>query len=270
MIDSHCHLAGEEFVADLDGVVERARASGLVSALCILGAGDAAESARAAAVRTAWPGIRFAAGIHPHHAGDFAGEIDRAVRTLRTSVAGEQACAIGEIGLDYHYDLSPRLIQQEIFRAQVATARELRLPIAIHTREATEDTFRILREERAGEAGGVFHCFTGDEAMARTALDLGFYLSFAGIVTFPRSAALREAAKITPPHRLLAETDSPYLAPVPYRGKRNEPAHVARVYQALADVRGVPVEDLTRQVTANFEALFVDAASSFPPPASRS
>jgi TatD DNase family protein len=256
VIDSHCHLAGEEFVADLDAVVARAREAGLRTAVCILGAADAGESGRAAAVRRAWPGVRFATGIHPHHAGEFAGAIDRAVATVRASAAREGACAIGEIGLDYHYDLSPRDVQQEVFRAQVTAARELRLPIAIHTREATEDTFRILREEGAGEIRGVFHCFTGDEAMAREALDLGFHLSFAGIVTFPRADSLREAARITPADRLLAETDSPYLAPVPYRGKRNEPAHVARIYQALADIRGVPVADLVRQVAANFEAVF--------------
>jgi TatD DNase family protein len=256
MIDSHCHLAGAEFVADLDAVVTRAVESGLTTALCILGAEDVDESVRAAAVRTAWPAIRFSTGIHPHHAGAFAGDVDRAVETVRQSAAREGACAIGEIGLDYHYDLSPRDVQQEVFRAQVVTARELGLPIVIHTREATEDTFRILRDDGAGDIRGVFHCFTGDEAMARSALDLGFYLSFAGIVTFPRSDALRAAAKITPADRLLAETDSPYLAPVPYRGKRNEPAHVARIYQTLAVVRETPVDEVIRQVTGNFEALF--------------
>ncbi|MDQ3347090.1 MAG: TatD family hydrolase [Acidobacteriota bacterium] len=256
MIDSHCHLAGEEFAADLDAVVARAVGAGVTTAVCILGAGDEAESARAAVVRKAWPGIRFASGIHPHHAGEFAGEVNRAVETVRKSVDAEGACAIGEIGLDYHYDLSPRRVQQEIFRAQVATARELRLPIAIHTREAAEDTFQILREEGAGDVRGVFHCFTGDSDMARAALELGFYLSFAGIVTFPRAAALHEAAKLTPAGRLLGETDAPYLAPVPFRGRRNEPAHVARIYEALATVRDVPVEDLIEQVNANFGRLF--------------
>jgi TatD DNase family protein len=270
MLDSHCHLAGPEFVGDLDAGVARAVESGLTTALCILGAEDDEESVRAAALRIAWPNVRFSTGIHPHHAGAFAGDVDRAVETVRRSVAREGACGIGEIGLDYHYDLSPRDVQQEVFRAQVATARELHLPIVIHTREATEDTFRILRDEGHGEIRGVFHCFTGDEVMARSALDLGFYLSFAGIVTFPRSDALRAAAKITPADRLLAETDSPYLAPVPYRGKRNEPAHVARIYQALAVVRETPVDEVIRQVTANFERLFPDAASRFPLTASRS
>jgi TatD DNase family protein len=256
VIDSHCHLAGEEFEADLQAVVARAVDAGLTGALCILGAGHEDESARASAVRRAWPAMRFATGIHPHHAGEFAGDVGRAVATLRKSVTDQQACAIGEIGLDYHYDFSPRAAQHEIFRAQVAVARELRLPVAIHTREATEDTFAILRDDGAGDLRGVFHCFTGDEVMARAALDLGFYLSFAGIVTFPRSAALREAARTTPADRLLAETDSPYLAPVPYRGKRNEPSYVERVYQELAAVRGVAVDELTKQVTENFHALF--------------
>jgi TatD DNase family protein len=256
VIDSHCHLAGEEFGTDLDAVVARAVDAGVTEALCILGAGDRDESMRAPAVRSAWPAMRFATGIHPHHAGEFAGDVTRAGATVRESVADAQACAIGEIGLDYHYDFSPRAAQHEIFRAQVAIARELRLPVAIHTREATEDTFAILRDEGAGEVRGVFHCFTGDEAMARAALDLGFYLSFAGIVTFPRSQALRDAARITPADRLLAETDAPYLAPVPHRGKRNEPAYVARVYAELAALKGVAVDELARQITQNFHALF--------------
>jgi TatD DNase family protein len=259
VIDSHCHLAGEEFVTDLESVVARAVDAGLTGALCILGAGDRDESMRASAVRSAWPAMRFATGIHPHHAGEFAGDVTHAVATVRASVANEQACAIGEIGLDYHYDFSPRAAQHEIFRAQVAIARELRLPVAIHTREATDDTFAILRDEGAGNVRGVFHCFTGDEVMARAALDLGFYLSFAGIVTFPRSQALRGAARITPADRLLAETDAPYLAPVPHRGKRNEPAYVARVYGELAAVRGVGVDELAMQISRNFHALFSPA-----------
>jgi TatD DNase family protein len=256
MIDSHCHLASEEFAGDLGAVVARARGAGLTDALCILSAGDEAEAARAADVRKAWPAVRFAAGIHPHQAGEFAGSIDRAVETVRRSLADRGACAIGEIGLDYHYDFSPRDAQQAVFRAQLQLARELRLPIVIHTREATADTFRMLDEEGAGEVRGVFHCFTGDEAMARAALDIDFYLSFAGIVTFPRAESVREAARIVPANRVLAETDAPYLAPVPHRGKRNEPAFVARVIESLAGIRGATAEDVAAQVTRNFEALF--------------
>lgn len=238
MIDSHCHIAGEEFEADLDEVVRRAIDADVTSALVILGAGDVAEAARAGRVKSAWPAARFAVGVHPHHAGEFAGRVDAAVDLVRADVSRSSACALGEIGLDYHYDFSPHDVQQEVFRAQIRLARELDLPIIIHTREATDDTFRIIREEGDGAVRGVFHCFTGDEAMARAALDIGFCLSFAGIVTFPKAEAIRAAARLVPADRLLAETDAPYLAPAPHRGKRNEPAYVARVVEALAEARG--------------------------------
>jgi TatD DNase family protein len=256
MIDSHCHLAGEEFAADLDAVVDRARDAGLSSALCILSAGDQSEAAGAARVRQAWPAVRFAAGVHPHRAGEFTGRIDEACQTVRRDVESYRACAIGEIGLDYHYDFSPRDVQGEIFRAQVDLALELQLPVIIHTREATDDTFAILRDAGVGRLRGVFHCFTGDETMARSALELGFHLSFAGIVTFPRAESIRAAARLAPDDRVLAETDAPYLAPVPHRGKRNEPAHVVEVVRRLAEIRGVSPSELAALVTRNFTFLF--------------
>ncbi len=255
MIDSHCHLAGEEFAGDLDHVVSRARDAGVTGALCILAAGDVRESERAGTVRRAWPAVRFATGVHPHQAGEFSGRVEDAVGTVRRAVQDHGACAIGEIGLDYHYDLSPRGVQRDMFRAQVDLALELGLPIIIHTREATDDTFQILRDAGGG-LRGVFHCFTGDEAMARAAFDLDFYLSFAGIVTFPRSDGIRDAARIAPAGRFLAETDAPYLAPVPHRGRRNEPAFVAEVVARLAAIREVTVAELAAQVTRNFETLF--------------
>jgi TatD DNase family protein len=178
------------------------------------------------------------------------------VAVVERRVQAHAAAAIGEIGLDYHYDFSPREIQHEVFRAQVALARRLALPVVIHTREATEDTLSILREEGGGDVGGVFHCFTGDDAMARAVLDLGFHLSFAGIVTFPRADALREAARMVPVDRLLVETDAPYLAPVPHRGKRNEPAFVAQVVDRLAEVRGVAARELAVRTSETFTALF--------------
>ena len=254
MIDSHCHLAGEEFISDLDAVVARARSAGLAGALCILAAGDEAESARALLVERAWPSIRFATGIHPHQAGEFAGRIDEGVDTVRRALDRHKACAIGEIGLDYHYDFSPREAQQEIFRAQIRLASELSLPIIIHTREATDDTFRLI--EDAPGVRGVFHCFTGDEAMARRAAGVDFYVSFAGILTFPKAEEIRTAAAVVPLDRLLVETDSPYLAPVPHRGKRNEPAFVAEVVERLAGLRGMAPAALAEQVTRNFDALF--------------
>jgi TatD DNase family protein len=256
MIDSHCHIAGEEFEADLADVVRRAQDADVTSALVILAAGDAAEATRAEQVRSLWPAVRFATGIHPHQAGTFAGRIDDAMAAVRAGVARHGACAIGEIGLDYHYDFSPRDVQQEIFRAQIRLARETGLPIIIHTREATADTFRVIGEEGAGDIRGVFHCFTGDSDMARAALDIGFCLSFAGILSFPKAASLRDAARLVPADRLLAETDAPYLAPVPYRGKRNEPAYVARVIDVLAETRGETAADVARATDATFRTLF--------------
>jgi TatD DNase family protein len=256
VIDSHCHIAGEEFIEDLAAVVERATAAGVSEALCILGAEDAAELARADAVRAAWPGVRFATGVHPHNAGKFSGDVPGAVQTVRGAISRTGAHAVGEIGLDYHYDFSPRDVQHDVFRAQIRLARELDLPIIIHTREATDDTFRILEDEGGPALRGVFHCFTGDAPMARRALGLGFYLSFAGILTFPKAGDLRDVAAATPLDRLLSETDAPYLAPVPFRGKRNEPAYVPKVVETLAGLHGTAVEEMAAQIRANFQQLF--------------
>ena len=257
MIDSHCHLAGEEFAGDLDAVVSRAQTAGVASALCILAAGDEGESTRAAAVAAAWPGVRFATGIHPHQAGQFAGRVREGIEIVRRALDRHRGCAVGEIGLDYHYDFSPRDVQQQVFRAQLDLALEEDLPVIIHTREATDDTFRIIEQTTgSGRIRGVFHCFTGDEAMARRAAAIDFHVSFAGILTFPKAEAIRAAAVIVPLHRMLVETDSPYLAPVPHRGKRNEPAFVAEVMARLAALRGMATEELAAQVTRNFDALF--------------
>jgi TatD DNase family protein len=261
MIDSHCHLAGEEFAGDLREVVDRARNRGVTGALCILAAEKDDEARQADVVKQIWPDVRFAAGIHPHQAGEFADDSARAVQTVRRAVVDHRACAIGEIGLDYHYDFSPRDVQQAISRTQIELALELDLPVVIHTREATDDTFRILREAGAGRVRGVFHCFTGDQAMAQAAFDLDFHVSFAGIVTFPRAEGIRAAAKIAPAGRFLAETDAPYLAPVPHRGRRNEPAYVAEVVAKLAEIRAAPVAEVAAQVTANFKKLFGDGGS---------
>ena len=255
MIDSHCHLAGEEFTADLDAVVSRARQAGLSGALVILAAGDAAEAERAKAVKAAWDSVRFSVGIHPHQAADHAGDLDAAIGRLDAELTAHEAVALGEIGLDYHYDFSPRDIQQDVFRRQLQLARRRDLPVVIHTREATEDTFRLLQDEGAG-LKILFHCFTGGIDMARAALAMGAWISFAGIVTFPKAGELREVAQMVPPGRFLAETDSPYLAPVPFRGKRNEPAFVANVIEALATVRGRAAVQVARETTDTFERLF--------------
>jgi TatD DNase family protein len=255
MIDSHCHLAGEEFEADLPAVVERARAAGLTSALVILSAGDQAELRRAHRVVEVWPAVRFSVGIHPHQAGEYADDMDAGLTQVDTTAAERRVVAIGEIGLDYHYDFSPREVQQEVFRRQLRLARDRRLPVIIHTREATDDTFAILREENPG-VPVVFHCFTGTIDMARAALDIGAFLSFAGIVTFPKAAELREVAKMVPDDRFLIETDAPYLAPVPHRGKRNEPAWVARVAEMLAEIRTTTAARVAELTTRNCATLF--------------
>lgn len=257
MTDSHCHIAGEEFAADLAAVVERARAAGVHRALVILAAEDEAEFARVPAVAAAWPECRFAAGVHPHHAHHYAADPGAAAAAVVARLEALPAArAIGEIGLDYHYDFSPREVQQAVFRAQLQLARSRELPIVIHTREAEDDTLRILAEEGGPALRGVFHCFTGDAAAAARALATGFYLSIPGVVSFPKAEALRAALAQVPADRLLVETDSPYLAPVPHRGKRNEPAHVAKVVDHVAAARGVPPEIVAAETDRNFDALF--------------
>ena len=255
MIDSHCHIAGPEFAGDLDAVVEQAIAAGVARALVILAADDEPELAQAGSVASRWPAVRFSIGVHPHAAGRFAEDASAAARAVAAALDAQPlARGLGEIGLDYHYDLAPRDAQQEVFRQQIRLASERRLPIVIHTREAEDDTFRILAEESASV--GVFHCFTGDRAMARRALDAGFHISLAGIVTFPKALELKEVARIVPLDRLLVETDSPFLAPVPHRGSRNEPARVVRVAEVIAELRGTTVDEIDRATSQNFERLF--------------
>jgi len=257
MIDSHCHLADDAFVKDLQDVIGRAQAAGLTHALCILAAENPAEADRARELARLWPALRFAIGVHPHQAGQFAGREPDVVSLVRDVIASiPTARGLGEIGLDYHYDFAPKDVQQEVFRLQIRLARELDLPIIIHTREAEDDTLAILREESGGSVRGVMHCFTGTRRLAEEAIALGMHISIAGIVTFPKGANVREVAALVPADRLLCETDSPYLAPTPYRGKRNEPAWVVRVGEELAALRSVPFDDLGRQTSANFEALF--------------
>jgi TatD DNase family protein len=257
VVDSHCHLADEAFASDLDEVIARARGAGLDSALVILEGANQPEAAQFERVRALWPGVRTAIGVHPHIAHQYATDPGGAARAVRAQIATTQGvCAVGEIGLDYHYDHSPRDLQREIFRSQVALARELRLPVVIHTREADEDTMAILREEGGSAVRGVLHCFAGTADLAAAAIDIGFFVSIAGIVTFSNASALREVVRKLPPASVLTETDSPFLAPVPYRGKRNEPAFVARVVAALADLWHRDVEDVALETAANFRTLF--------------
>jgi TatD DNase family protein len=256
MIDSHCHLADKVFAGDLEQVVVRAGEIGVSRAMVILEAGNADEAAQARRVEDIWPAVRFAVGVHPHQAHQFnsnPGDAARAVRAHAAATPGVRA--VGEIGLDYHYDFSPRDVQRAVFRAQIELASDLGLPVVIHTREADDDTVTILREA-GGAVRGVFHCFTGNAALAQAALELGFYVSVAGIVTFPKAGELRNVLKQVPLDRLLTETDSPYLAPVPYRGKRNEPAHVVKVVDAMAGLLERPAAEVAARSAANFDDLF--------------
>lgn len=255
IIDSHCHLADEAFSGDRAEVVRRARDAGVDKALCILSADQPEEVALAGDVAGHWPGVTFAAGVHPHRAAAYASDPEQAAVLTRQALGDVGGVAVGEIGLDYHYDFAPRDTQLGVFAAQVNLAGSLDRPVVIHTREAMGDTLAVLLEAGPGRVRGVLHCFTGSLEEARQGLDLGLLISFSGIVTFPRAAALREVARFVPHDRLLVETDAPYLAPVPHRGTRNEPAWVAETLAVVAHERSVPVEELAAETTANFGRL---------------
>ena len=251
LIDTHAHVQVHQFAADRQSVVAAAFAAGVGR---IIVPGVELESSReAVALAETYPGRVFAAvGAHPHDASALTPESLAALRELARSSA---VVAIGEIGLDYYRDLSPRDVQRAALVQQFALARDLELPIILHNRESHADMIERLRHDGQG-LRGVFHCFIGDKAMARDALDLGFYLSFAGPVTFPKNTELAEVAAWAPEDRLLVETDSPYLAPQPFRGKRNEPRHVALVAQRIAELRGLTPEALAEITTRNAAALF--------------
>jgi TatD DNase family protein len=254
LVDSHCHLDDQQFDADREEAIQRARAAG-VEAMMAIGTGNGPPDLEAA-VRLAdrYPFIHATVGVHPH---DAAKATEETFATLRQLADYPKVQAIGEIGLDYHYDFSPRDVQRSVFERQLSIAEEAGKPVVIHTREAWDDTLAVLRSRWQG--GGIMHCFTGDEQQARAALDLGFHLAFGGVLTFPKADAVRQAARITPADRLLVETDCPYLAPVPRRGKRNEPAFLVETARRLAEVRSVSIEEIARQTTANFERLCLRA-----------
>lgn len=252
LVDSHCHIDLPEFDADREAVVARARAAGLREMLVVGGVDEEQGHRRALRVGESF-GLPVSAGIHPHE----AKLADQGVYDeLRGLAREKRIVAVGEIGLDFHYDHSPRPAQREAFRRQVRLAREVGLPIIIHTREADEETAALLEEEGAAECGGVIHCFTGGPELARRALALGFSLSFSGIAAFPRSEGIQEVARTAPRDRLLVETDSPFLAPPPHRGQRNEPAFVVDVARRVAAIRGVPLDDVAAAATANYARLF--------------
>jgi TatD DNase family protein len=245
LFDSHAHLDDEAFDADREEVIARALANGLTG---MVNPGSCMKSSAAAlALAQQHAAIYAAVGIHPHDA-DSADEA--AYEQLLCWAQHPKVVAIGEIGLDYHYDFSPRSVQQDVFVKQLALARECDLPVILHDREAHGDILRLVKEQGQG-VRGVFHCFSGSLEMAREVLNLGFYLSVGGTLTFKNAAKLPEIVKEVPFERLLLETDSPYLTPVPYRGRRNEPLHVRLVAEKVAELRGLSVEEVARQTTSN-------------------
>jgi TatD DNase family protein len=251
LVDSHCHLDDSKFDEDREQVIERARAAG-VERMMAIGTGNGPPDLEVA-VRQAerYPFVFATIGVHPHDASKATPEtFDR----LRELARHPKVLAVGEIGLDYHYDFSPRDVQRSVFERQLELAAEAGKPIVIHTREAWDDTLEVLRSTWLGE--GVMHCFTGDVEQAEQALGIGFHLSFGGVLTFPKAESVREAARITPDDKLLVETDCPYLAPVPHRGKRNEPAFMVETVRRLAEVRASTPERVTELTTTNFGRLF--------------
>ncbi len=251
LIDTHCHLQDKRFAGDLEAVLDRAQEAGVAYVLVV--GSDLATSREACELAQKYPQLFAIVGVHPHDSKD----ADRATfDEIRKLAAQERVVALGEMGLDYHYDFSPRKIQQRVFRYQIGLARELGLPIVIHDREAHADTMAILKEEKAEEVGGVLHCYSGSWEMARECIKMGFYISIAGPVTFANAKKLVQVVENLPLEHLLVETDAPYLTPVPHRGKRNEPAYVRHVAEAIARIKGIAVEEVEEQTTANAIKLF--------------
>ncbi len=262
LIDTHTHLDDTRYDSDRDAMIARAREAG-VGTFITIGC-DLATSRAAVGLAERYPFVYASIGVHPHEVRCIG---DDWYDEFRRLAQHPKVVAYGEIGLDYHYNYSPPKLQRERFREQILLARECRLPVIIHTREAQEDTIAILKEERAGDVGGVFHCFTGDAWLAKDGLDLGFYLSFSGVVTFQNAAMLRDIVKTVPMDRILIETDCPYLTPAPHRGKRNEPAYVRLVAETIAGVKSTTsplgVDEIARVTSANARRLFkLPAATS--------
>ena len=255
-IDSHAHIDGPEYDADREEVIKRATDAGVTTILNV-GTGDPHSGAfeRAASLAATHKNIYAAIGVHPHDAKLYDDAAEARIQSLVASIP--KILAWGEIGLDYHYDNSPRDTQRQVFRRQLQAARACDLPVVIHTRSADIDTIEILRSEyQQSLRGGIMHCFGGSLELALAAIDLGFYISFSGNITFKKADDIRATASQLPLARLLIETDCPYLTPVPFRGKRNEPARVVEVARCLAAIHGISLEEVGRITTANFAAIF--------------
>ncbi|HEX2229757.1 MAG TPA: TatD family hydrolase [Candidatus Binatia bacterium] len=253
LVDSHAHIQGKEYTGEAAAVVARARDAGVDAIIAVGGAGDMSSNTAAVMLADSFPEVYATVGMHPHDAKDVD---EKDVNILQQLAATPKVVAIGETGLDYHYRHSPPETQRRIFSRFIRLAREVKLPIVVHEREAAMEAAELLIREGGGSLCGVIHCFTGDYAAAERYLDLGFYLSFTGIITFKNAEALREVARRVPLERILVETDSPYLTPAPHRGKRNEPAYVRLVAESLARIKSTSFEEVASVTTANARALF--------------
>jgi TatD DNase family protein len=253
LIDSHAHIQGKEYAGEAADVIARASAAGVEKIIAVGGAGDMSSNTEAVALADSFPNIYATVGMHPHDAKDVGADELLALRALTSQ---PKVIAVGETGLDYYYNHSPHEVQCRVFTQFIRMARETGLPIVVHERDAAQEAAELLRSEGGRELHGVIHCFTGNYEAACAYLDLGFYLSFTGIITFKNAEPLRPVVRQVPLERMLVETDSPYLTPVPHRGKRNEPAYVRLVAETVASVKSIPVEDVARVTTENVQNLF--------------
>src|SRR3990172_1225291 len=253
LIDSHAHIQGKEYAGEVEAVIARAREAGVEKIIAVGGAGDMSSNTEAVGLAKCFPRVYATVGMHPHDAKDVGAEELQEIKSL---AAEPKVVAVGETGLDYYYNHSPREVQRRVFGQFIQLVRETDLPVVVHERDAAQDVADLLRSEGAGKLRGVIHCFTGDYEAACAYLDLGLYLSFAGIITFKNAEALRDVVRKVPLERMLVETDSPYLTPVPHRGKRNEPAYVRYVAEAIASVKGLSLEEVARVTTQNVRELF--------------
>ncbi len=252
LIDSHAHIQGKEYAGEAAAVIERARSAGVEKIIAVGGAGDMSSNTEAVALAEAYPNVFATVGMHPHDAKD-VGADDLAM--LKKLAACPKVVAVGETGLDYYYNHSAHDVQRRVFAQFIHMALETGLPLVVHERDGAREAAELLRNEGGGKLRGVIHCFTGSYEAACAYLDLGFYLSFTGIITFKNAEPLREVVRKVPLERMLVETDSPYLTPVPHRGRRNEPAYVRFVAETIAAVKNMQVEDVARVTSANVENL---------------
>jgi TatD DNase family protein len=253
LVDSHAHIQGKEYAGDVEAVIARAREAGIDKIIAVGGAGDLSSNHDAVALANVYDNVYATVGMHPHDAKDVGPE---ELRSLRDLTVEPKVIAVGETGLDYYYSHSPHDVQRRVFTEFIQLARDTGLPLVVHERDAARDAAQLLRSEGNGDLRGVLHCFTGNYEAACAYLDLGFYLSFTGIITFKNAEPLREVVRQVPLEKILIETDSPYLTPVPHRGKRNEPAYVRLIAEAIATVKGVSLQEIAQITTENAGNLF--------------